>query len=253
MFTRSAMTFMLALLVGCTADAPPASANGGSASEPILSTDQVPSALTLSAIQQGGKQLFETVCWTCHGTAGRGDGPVVTARAVSAPPSFQIGDYPGMSAADLKARFRAALVGVDESHPHMQYVMSVLQPESFMEALTYLPALVYPSEIPGSAIAGRVIYEPRCAVCHGETGRGDGFAAGSLIAATPADFTQNELIANRDWAGLFSRIREGGQGRHTSMPPWGMLFTEAEMWDLVAYIAALQEGVFPTLAAETSH
>lgn len=134
MFTRSAMVCMLALLVGCTADAPSASGTGGSTGELAVSSDQVPSALTLSTIQQGGKRLFETVCWTCHGTAGRGDGPVVIARAVSAPPSFQIGEYPGMSAEDLKARFRAALVGVDESHPHMQYVMSVLQPESFTKA-----------------------------------------------------------------------------------------------------------------------
>lgn len=252
MFTRSAMVCMLALLVGCTGDAPPASGADGSAADPFLSQDQAPSALTLSAAQQEGKQLFETVCWTCHGTAGRGDGPVVRAGAVPAPPNFQIGEYPGMSAEDIRARFRAALVGVDESHPHMQYIMSVLQPESFMEALSYIPALIYPAEIPGGAIAGRVIYEPRCAVCHGDTGRGDGFAAGSLVDATPADFTQDSLIANRDWTALFRRIREGGQGRHTSMPPWGMLFTESEMWDLVAYIAALQEGVFPTLAEETS-
>ena len=133
----------------------------------------------------------------------------------------------------------------------MRYVMSILQPEKFMEALSYVPALIYPSEIPGSAIAGHAIYEPRCAVCHGETGRGDGVAAESLITATPADFTKDTLIATRDWVALFHRIREGGQGRHTSMPPWGMLFTDAEMWDLVAFIAALQDGVFPTLAEET--
>ena len=159
---------------------------------------------------------------------------------------------PSMRAEDFRARFRAALVGVDESHPHMRYVVSILEPEKFLEALSYVPALIYPSEIPGSAIAGQVLYEPRCRLCHGETGRGDGDAAESLIRAKPADFTQDTLIARRDWVALFHRIREGGQQRHTSMPPWGISLTEAEMWDLVAFIATLQEGVFPTLAEETS-
>ena len=35
------------------------------------------------------------------------------------------------------------------------------------------------------------------------------------------------------------------------MPPWGMLFNEAEMWVLVAYIAILQPGVFPALNGES--
>jgi mono/diheme cytochrome c family protein len=175
----------------------------------------------------------------------------VNAGAVTSPPSFQIGEYPGMSAEDIRARFRGALDGVDESHPHMRYIMSILEPEKFMEALSYVPALIYPSEIPGSAVTGQVIYASRCEVCHGETGRGDGAAAQS-VRVTPADFTQDTLIARRDWVALFQRIRGGGEGRHTAMPPWGMLFTEAEMWDLVAFIASLQEGVFPTLAEETS-
>ncbi len=251
MSTRSATVFILALLLGCTGDAP-SSGTDESVAQPVVSLDQAPSRLTLTATQQSGKRLYETVCWTCHGLAGRGDGPVVSASAVTSPPSFQIGKYPNMSAEDIRARFRAALDGVDESHPHMRYVMSILQPDRFMEALSYVPALIYPSEIPGSAIAGQVIYEPRCGVCHGETGRGDGAAAESLISAKPADFTQDTLIARRDWVALFQRIRGGGQGRHTSMPPWGMVFTEAEMWDLVAFIATLQEGVFPTLAEETS-
>jgi mono/diheme cytochrome c family protein len=251
MSTRIATVFILALLVGCAGDAP-SSGTDGSVAQPVNGQEQAASALTLTATQQSGRQLYETVCWTCHGSAGRGDGPVVSAGAVPSPPNFQIGEYPGMSAVDIRARFRGALDGVDESHPHMRYVMSILQPERFQEALSYVPALIYPSEIPGSAIAGQVIYEPRCGVCHGDTGRGDGYVAESLISAKPADFTQDTLIARRDWVALFQRIREGGQGRHTTMPPWGIVFTEGEMWDLVAFIAALQEGVFPTLAEETS-
>lgn len=127
----------------------------------------------------------------------------------------------------------------------MRYVTSILQPEKFAEALSYLPALIFPSAIPGSAITGGAMYQTRCQGCHGAEGRGDGPAAASLVSEPPADFTQDALIASRDWEVLFNRIREGGQGRHTSMPPWGIVFTEAEMWDLVAFIGSLQPGVFP--------
>jgi hypothetical protein len=33
------------------------------------------------------------------------------------------------------------------------------------------------------------------------------------------------------------------------MPPWGVVFTDEEMWDLVAFIGSLQPGVFPPLGA----
>ena len=152
-----------------------------------------------------------------------------------------------MSVADFERRFTAALAGEDDTHPHMRYVTSILQPDKFTDALGYLPALIYPAEIPGSAIAGSVLYEKRCRACHGDEGRGDGPTAPYLGSAQPADFTQDPLIASRDWGGVFARIREGGQGRHTSMPPWGVVFTDEEMWDLVAFIGSLQPDVFPPL------
>jgi mono/diheme cytochrome c family protein len=200
-------------------------------------------AVPLTALQEEGRGIYETVCWTCHGPAGRGDGPAVQAGATSPPPTFHTRDYVESSAATLERRFRSGMAGADPNHPHMQYVASLLRNESFAAALAYIPALAYPTEIPGSAINGSRLFAFRCAGCHGETGLGDGPGAANLVDIFPADFTSDTLIAARDWDALFSRVREGGSTVHgSSMPPWGIVLSDGEMWDLVAYLAMFQEG-----------
>lgn len=201
-------------------------------------------AVPLTPTQEEGQEIYETMCWTCHGPAGRGDGPAVEAGAVEVPPpTFHTQDYARSSTSSLERRFRVGMERADLSHPHMKYVASLLKPERFAAALSYIPALSYPPEIPGSTIAGGDIYEFRCAGCHGVTGRGDGEASESLVTVKPADFTADSLIAAEDWDGVFQRIREGGQSVHgSSMPPWGIVLDEGEMWDLVAYLATFQEG-----------
>jgi mono/diheme cytochrome c family protein len=246
MTTRAIVILSAALVAGCTGEAVP---EGSGDRELIAATPS--STLQLSSQQEHGAEIFRTLCWTCHGASGRGDGPVVLAGSVPAPPDFHAGEYPLLSLDQFEARFEAALSGSGDPHAHMPYTASILRPDAFREALSFIPVLNYPTEIPGSALAGGEIYQFRCQGCHGPTGRGDGLAGGSLVDITPADFTADTLIAQRDWDGLFGKIRGGGEGTHTAMPPWGMLFSDDEMWDLVAYIASLQPGVFPTLAEET--
>ncbi len=247
---RAVLLLTLSLVVACTAETPESVARVPD-TRSVGGYEQTAATRSLDDAQQSGRQVFEMVCWTCHGSAGRGDGPVAIAGAVDTPPNFMMGEYPNLDAEDFKTRFNQAFFGQDDTHPHMRYVTSILRPDKFADALSYIPALIFPSEIPGSAIAGGAMYETRCKGCHGEEGRGDGPAAEFLVSAPPADFTQDSLILNRDWGALFQRIREGGQGRHTSMPPWGFVFTEGEMWDLVAFIASLQPGVFAPLRGES--
>lgn len=247
MTMRSMAILSAVLLAACGGDALPEDSGNRAL---LASTPASP--LELSPQQAAGAEIFRTICWTCHGHAGRGDGPVVQAGSVPPPPNFHEGEYASLGLDDLEGRFRAALSGGEDDHSHMRYVASILKPEKFRDALSYIPVLTYPDEIPGSAVAGEEFYRFRCQGCHGPQGRGDGLAGHSLTDIRPADFTTDTLIAARDWDALFERIREGGQGTHTAMPPWGMLFSEQEMWDLVAFIASLQPGVFGTLAEETA-
>jgi mono/diheme cytochrome c family protein len=238
-FTRGLPAALILLSIACTADEP--------APPPLTETVaalQAPGpVIELTRSQLNGKQLFETVCWTCHGHAGRGDGPVVLSGSVDAPPSLLGEPYASMNADALIRRFAPELAQVEGEHPHMQYVASVIRSDALHDALAYLEVLSLPTEIDGSAVVGREIYQVRCAGCHGEGGRGDGAWATMLKGAAPADFTSDTLLLSRDYGAVFARIREGGQSLHgSSMPPWGILFNEGEIWDLVAYLSLFTEG-----------
>jgi mono/diheme cytochrome c family protein len=199
-------------------------------------------AVALTPEQQEGKVVFESVCWTCHGSGGHGDGPASTPTVK--PPTFHTPDYAAASQAILLQRFQASLQGADAGHPHMQYVVKLVREESFKSTLAYIPALVYPSEIPGSAVHGQDLYQYRCAGCHGATGHGDGPGAAGLVDVKPVDFTTDTLVAKANWDAVYAKVKDGGQRVHGStMPPWGQILTDADLWDLVAYLATFQPGL----------
>jgi cbb3-type cytochrome c oxidase subunit III len=209
-----------------------------------VDSTEVHQAVVLTPSQQQGQIIFQSVCWSCHGNDGRGDGPAVQAGTVTSPPTFLSPKYADATLDELQQRFQVGIDGQDPNHPHMKYVASLLKPDKFAEALAYIPALSYPPEIPGSAIAGQQIFQYRCAPCHGPSGLGNGPAAEFLVAVKPANLTQDTLIASKDWNAVYNKIREGGQKVHgSSMPPWGIILSDNDIWDLVAYLATFQPGL----------
>ncbi len=108
-------------------------------------------------------------------------------------------------------------------------------------ALTALLASAAPDHVAaqaGDAVAGKLVYERRCAGCHGVKGDGQG-AAAELLEPRPRDFTAgvykirstvNRVPTDQD---IFRVITEGMPG--TSMPGWAVL-SERERWNLVAYL-----------------
>ncbi len=207
-------------------------------------TSTVHQAVQLTPAQQQGQIIFQSVCWSCHGSDGRGNGPAVQAGTVTAPPTFLDQKYAHATEAELEQRFEAGLTGKDPNHPHMQYVASLLKPDKFADALSYIQALSYPPEIPGSAIAGQRIFQYRCAPCHGKTGEGNGPAAEFLTTVKPANFTTDTLLAKKDWNAVFHKVTVGGQSVHgSSMPPWGIILSENDIWDVVAYLSTFQPGL----------
>jgi DMSO reductase family type II enzyme heme b subunit len=90
----------------------------------------------------------------------------------------------------------------------------------------------------GDAKAGKVVYDLKCLLCHGEKGDGKG-PAGELLRPAPRDFvsgvykirsTANKVPTDTD---IFDVITNGMPG--TSMPPWSVL-PEKDRWNLVAYL-----------------
>lgn len=108
---------------------------------------------------------------------------------------------------------------------------------------------------PESLENGRQLYAQNCAACHGENGAGDGVFADDLAQAgeasmqtmegtmdmvmqNPVDFTDPKRMLGASPALLQGKILRGGMG--TGMPMWGSIFTEEQIWDLIAYIYSFQ-------------
>ncbi|WKZ34989.1 MAG: c-type cytochrome [Anaerolineales bacterium] len=102
---------------------------------------------------------------------------------------------------------------------------------------------------------GKELYAQNCAACHGENGAGDGVFADDLAIAgessmqsmegamdmvmqSPVDFTDPHRMLGASPALLQGKILRGGMG--TGMPMWGSIFTEEQIWDLIAYIYSFQ-------------
>jgi len=115
---------------------------------------------------------------------------------------------------------------------------------------------IWQSHTTSEALAnGKKLFAQNCAACHGEGGGGNGVFA-DKIAQTgevskqtmtgseemqmqkPADFTNPTRMLGASPVLLQGKILRGGMG--TGMPMWGSIFTEQQIWDLIAYLYSFQ-------------
>ena len=87
---------------------------------------------------------------------------------------------------------------------------------------------------------GRQLYTAYCVSCHGESGKGDGVAAGSL-PVKPKDHTSGATMNPMTDKSLAEVISQGGSatGKSGFMPAWGASLNEKQIRDIVAYIRSL--------------
>ena len=87
---------------------------------------------------------------------------------------------------------------------------------------------------------GKAVYEQFCASCHGDTGKGDGPAAGALTPK-PKALSDKAYLSTKNDDQLFRVVKEGGVavGLSPMMPPWGTSLTEDQIRNVIAYIRSL--------------
>ncbi len=89
---------------------------------------------------------------------------------------------------------------------------------------------------------GKKTFAKFCAPCHGTGGAGDGYNAVNLDPRardlTDSDEAYMGKLANQE---IYDVISQGGRGVDMSplMPSWGKVFSDNEVWSLVAYIRTL--------------
>ncbi|MEK6678449.1 MAG: cytochrome c [Nitrospirota bacterium] len=89
----------------------------------------------------------------------------------------------------------------------------------------------------GNAEAGKKVYDAKCTLCHGAAGKGDG-PAGASLNPKATNFTDKEKMKKPDDE-LFKSISDGVKG--TSMIGYAGSTSEADRWNLVAYIRSLSK------------
>ncbi|MFQ5674356.1 MAG: c-type cytochrome [bacterium] len=90
-------------------------------------------------------------------------------------------------------------------------------------------------------VRGKEIFQQYCAICHGESGDGNGFNAYNLksnFGVQPFDFTDSTMVAELTFESVQRVIASGGTGIGKSqyMPPWGKTLNGYELHSLSSYL-----------------
>ncbi len=111
-----------------------------------------------------------------------------------------------------------------------------------LASLIGLSALHVGAQQRGDPAAGEAVYKARCLGCHGAKGAGDG-PAGQKLKDKPKDWTKGEGLKGLTDQQVVDVIKKGGPaiGRAKTMIAFPKL-SDAEVWNLVAYVKTLSKG-----------
>jgi mono/diheme cytochrome c family protein len=85
---------------------------------------------------------------------------------------------------------------------------------------------------------GKALYKTHCASCHGESGKGDGPAAG-VLKPPPRDHTDSAYMNTLTDADIFRVIKMGGAIKGKPLMPSHPQFKDPELNALVAFVRSL--------------
>ncbi|MBE7470472.1 MAG: hypothetical protein DPW09_29560 [Anaerolineae bacterium] len=91
-------------------------------------------------------------------------------------------------------------------------------------------------DTPPSVSGGRALWAENCQPCHGPAGKGDGPASANIPDPLP-NMTDPEKAWQYVPAENFEVIKNGRIEK--LMPPWGNQLSDAQIWDLTAYVWSL--------------
>ena len=87
---------------------------------------------------------------------------------------------------------------------------------------------------------GETLYRTNCVACHGETGKGDGPAAG-VLKPPPRDHTDRAYMSTLTDKQIADIIKMGGAIRGKPLMPSHPQFKDPDLQALVAYVRSLSE------------
>ena len=190
-----------------------------------------------------GRRLYVSYCQLCHGTDGKGDGPLAkvmqispadlttTVRSRSDTILFKI--ITGEGRQTITGRDRHNLLS--EAMPEWKDVFNESQVRALIAYLRFLGRSRH--GLMGDPEIGMQLYQKYCQVCHGEEGDGDGIMT-RLMGFMPMDHTNPNQTNSLDNAELVDSIMDG-KGRF--MPAWRGILSQDDVEALVSYIRLLSQ------------
>ncbi len=98
---------------------------------------------------------------------------------------------------------------------------------------------------------GKTYYYSYCIACHGWLMHGDGPSA-SELNPRPRTLTRGDYMQKKTNLELFTVIKGGGEAvaLSSSMPNWGNVLQDQDIWNIIAFIRAMQDVPPPKSVAE---
>jgi len=231
-FRRGGIIFALAgILSAC-----------GLSNEPgILRTAELPTATPIApapiepANLARGRALFlsDQGCQTCHGTTGKGDGPVMASMQCDTPP--HLADPESSRGKTPLAWFLITSNGNNSNACRMPPWRRVLTDQQRWDVVAYAYSLQY---TPAQLAQGKQVWGQQCAACHGDSAAGDGPQAKTSPRPVP-NLSGAAPLTTRSDTMLYASITDGipdmGQGSHS----FKTALSAADRWAAVAYLRSL--------------
>jgi len=214
-----------------------------------------------AADASAGKALYVQECAGCHGDRGDGQGPAAD-YVDPKPRNFVAGPFklrttptgkPPATADILRTIERGvpgtampsfAFLPEADRKKIAAYVLKLAdvldEPEPV--AVRVDPATAPPTT-PASIAQGKELFKDAgCASCHGETGKGDGPAAGEMKDSEgqpvkPRNFTDGSFRGGSERSDLYLRLTTGLDG--TPMPAYDDVLEPPDRWAVVDYVQSL--------------
>lgn len=235
-------------------------------------------AQATAPIANNGKTIYDQHCAACHGATGDGNGPA-SVWLYPKPRNFSVGLFkikstPGQSLPTDEDLFQSVSRGLpgssmpsfsylteQERHEVVQYVKQLTaytnnasQFVNRFDEAARNGTLAKPVDVPPEPAVGvqeltlgwEIYKKMACALCHGETGAGDGTQVPTLkdaagLAIRPRDFNTGLFRGGHTGRDLYLRIHNGLPG--TPMIPYGPeQMKPEERWALVHYVQSLRRS-----------
>jgi mono/diheme cytochrome c family protein len=189
-----------------------------------------------------GETIYSDYCASCHGNLGNGAGK--NASNSTTPPAA-LAQIDVLHNAIPQTWF--SIITDGNTNGSMPAFSSKLDDRSRWDVISYLLSL---ENSPDQMATGGEIFATVCSQCHGETGKGDGEKAATLLVK-PTDFTDQRImsaISNQDMVNVLTN------GLGDSMPAFGNMLPENEKWAVITAIRSLsfQPAKEPVISAGTN-